>query len=127
MKVRLSKDYKSLYTLEDLERAKAVIRAEKEDEETAKGWAEYAAREALKDEADYLVEIIKAEAETAGNCRIWTAYGEDTRTMDVWIDFTARTAYGFLVGGAYLSDIWQSGAVDFEDKMFIRYFTERKQ
>ena len=31
MKVALEKDYKKYYTLEDLERAKAVISCEKED------------------------------------------------------------------------------------------------
>lgn len=127
MKVKLEKNYKSLYTLEDLDRAKAVIKAEADDLETAKGWAEYAAKEALKGEDDNLTEILKAEATTAGNCRIWDAYGDDTQSMDVWLDFTARTDRGFLVGGAYLSDIWQSGATDYKHHMFIRYFTEKRQ
>ncbi len=130
MKVSLEKDYKKFYTIEDLERAKMVIASEKEDEETVKGWAEYAAREALKGTRDYLAEVIKAEARTAKNCRVWNAYGASaefsSEDMDVWIDFTAETDYGFIKGGAYLSDIWQTGAVEYKHHMYIRYYTEAK-
>lgn len=128
MKVRLPKDYKRLFTLEQLEQAKLVISAEKDDDdETAKGWAEYAIREALKDESDYLVEVLKADATVAGNCRIWNQYGfpADDRAsgyMDVWIEATAETTEGFIKIGAYLSDIWQSGAVDYRNHMYIKRY-----
>lgn len=124
MKVALEKEYRKYYTLEDLERAKAVISYEKEDEETVKGWAEYAAREALNGTNDFLREVIKADAHTARNCRAWNAYGDGTQDMDVWIDFTAETADGFLKGGAYLSDIWQTGAVEYKHHMYFRHFVE---
>ena len=58
MKVNLTENYKRIYTIEDLERAKKVIKCEKDDEETAKGWAEYAVREALKNTDDGLVRVI---------------------------------------------------------------------
>lgn len=124
MKVRLEKDYKRFYTIEDLERAKMVISYEKEDGETAKGWAEYAVREALKGKNDWLSEIITADAQTAKNCRAWNAYGDDTQDMDVWLNIVARTAFGFITVGAYLSDIWQTGAVEYKNHEYIRYFTE---
>ena len=90
MKVKLDKDYRKLYTLEKLDMAKAVIAAEKEDEMSAKDWAEYAVNEALRNEDESLVEILKAEARTAMNCRAWNRYGE-TEDMDVWISFLAET------------------------------------
>lgn len=120
MKVKLDKDYRKLYTLEKLDMAKAVIAAEKEDEMSAKDWAEYAVREALRNEDGSLVEILKAEATTAMNCRAWNKYGE-TEDMDVWISFVAETTKGFIKGGAYLTDIWESGGTEYKQHMYIRW------
>ena len=125
MKVTLETDYKRFYTICELEQAKAVIKAEKEDEETPSGWAEYAVREALKDQDDdYLIEVIKAEAHTVRNNRVWNAYGFDENTgfFDVWIDAIARTRNGFVVVGACLSDIWQTGAVEYKNHMLIHHY-----
>lgn len=119
MKVKLDKDYRKLYTLEKLDMAKAVIAAEKEDEMSAKDWAEYAVREALRNEDGSLVEILKAEARTAMNRRAWNEYGE-TEDMDVWISFVAETTKGFIKGGAYLTDIWESGGTEYKQHMYIR-------
>ena len=124
MKVKLEKNYKDHYTLSDLERARFIINYEKEDEYTVKDWAEYALREALKGKFDWLREVLKAEARTAKNCRAWNLYSDDSADMDVWIDATAETSYGFIKVGAYLSDIWQTGATEYQDKMYIRYFKE---
>lgn len=124
MKVTLPKDYKNTFTLADLERAKAVIAYEKEDEETAKGWAEYAVREALKGTDDGLQEVIKATAEVAGNGRAWNLYG-DTGSMDVWIEATAETWDGFIKVGAYLSDIWgTTSEPTYKHQMFIKRYGE---
>ena len=130
MKVTLEKNYRKYYTLEDLDRAKQVIAAEKEDESTVKEWAEMAIREALKNDDgiydDYIVEIFKAEAHTAKNHRVWNAYGycdpeeANTQDMDVWIEFAAELEQGFIKGGAYLSDIWQTGGTDYREHMYIR-------
>ena len=121
MKVTLEKDYRKYYTLDDLDRAKAVIKAEKEDEMSAKDWAEYAAREALRGEEASLVEVIRAEATTAKNCRVWGAYTDDSADMDVYIRFLAETSEGFIEGGAYLTDIWQSEAeTRYKNHMYIR-------
>ena len=122
MKVKLEKEYKGWYTLADLERAKAVIMIEKDDLETAKGWAEYAVNEAIKGRNDYCRCVLQADATTARNGRIWDAYDKGTGNMDVWISFIAETADGFVKGGAYLSDIWQSGAVEYKSHMYIRYY-----
>ena len=130
MKVTLEKNYRKYYTLEDLDRAKRVIAAEKEDESTVKEWAEMAIREAIKNDdgiyEDYIVEIFKAEAHTAKNHRVWNAYGycdpeeANTQDMDVWIEFAAELEQGFIKGGAYLTDIWQTGGTRYKQHMFIR-------
>ena len=121
MKVTLEKDYRKCYTLEELDMAKAVIKAEKEDDTyTAKEWAEYAAREALRNELGCLIEVIRAEAEMAKNCRAWNNYNEESGNIDVWIRFIAETTKGFIRGGAYLSDIWNTGSVEYKQHMYIR-------
>ena len=99
MKVTLEKNYRKYYTLDDLDRARKVIAAEKEDDCPVKEYAEMAIREALKNDdgiaEDYIVEIFKAEAHTAKNHRVWNAYGycdpeeANTQDMDVWIEFAA--------------------------------------
>ena len=124
MKVKLDKNYRDLYTLSDLERAKAVIKFMKEDSSTVKEYAEYAIREALKDTDVFDREIITAEAHTAGNRRVWDAYGEGTASMDVWITALARTSEGFIECGAYLTDIWNTGAARYKEAMHIRRFKE---
>lgn len=120
MKVTLEKDYRKYYTLEDLDRAKAVIAFEKEDEYSIKDWMEYAANEALKDEYGSMIEILKAEAHTAKNCRAWNLYGEETGDMDVWVKGIVRLYEGVAEIGAYLSDIWGTGATEYKHHMYIR-------
>lgn len=132
MKVTLEKDYRRFYTLEDMDHAKEVIKCEKDDESTVKSWAVYAANEALKHYTggkpyDYFDEsgILQASARTAKNRRVWNLYGE-TGNMDVWIDFTAWSGTRFIVGGAYLSDIFNSGPIDYGQHMYYRVFEETK-
>lgn len=123
MKVKMQEDYKKWYTMDDIDRAKAVIQAEKEDEMSPTDYAEYAIREALKGTGDYGTEVLQASARTAKNCRAWDAYGSGTGDMDVWIKAIARTADGFIEIGAYLSDIWQTGAMDYRHHMYIQRYS----
>lgn len=126
MRVKLEKEYRKLYTLEDLDRAKGVIAHLKaNDDSSAIEMAEYAVREALRDNKDHwLKEIVKAEAHTARNNRVWNAYYDGSENMDVWITFVAETWHGFISGGAYLTDIWQTGAVHYADEMYFRIYEE---
>lgn len=121
MKVKLEKEYRSRYTLDELDMARKVIASEKDDGSTAREWAEYAVNEALRNEDGCLLEVIKAEAETAKNCRVFNAYGDGTGEMDVWVSFLAETTEGFIKGGAYLSDIWQTGGMEYKQHMYIRW------
>lgn len=125
--ITFPKDYKKYMTIAEVEAAKAIIAEQREEEETTAGWAEYAVREALKDTGDYLERVIEAKAEINGNCRVWNAYNPDSGKLDIWIDATARTEKGFIIIGAYLSDIWQSGATPYKQHMWIRYFPEQKR
>ena len=51
--------------------------------------------------------VYEADAEIAGNSRIWDAYGEGTRQLDVWVNYTAKVNNRTMVqGGSYVSDIW---------------------
>lgn len=124
MKVKHNADYRTYFTLEDYDRSKQIIAFERdEDEETAKGWAEYAAREAIADRDESLVKVIEASAETAKNCRAWNAYFEGSADMDVWIAALAKITNGYVEVGAYLSDIWQTGAVIYKGYMFFQFYT----
>lgn len=122
MKVKLQKDYKCYYTFQDLEIAKRVIAETKEDEFTAKEWAEYAIREALKGTNEYCWEVITATAETAKNYRANDAYFEGSRNMDVWVEALAKTSYGMIEIGAYLSDIWETGGTPYKQHIYIQYY-----
>lgn len=42
--------------------------------------------------------------------------------MDVWVEATAKTYFGFVEVGAYLSDIWNTGAVKYTEHMYIKYY-----
>lgn len=124
MKVKLQDKYKDFYTIRDLERAKEVIKYEKDDDYTAKDWAAFAVNEALKDKSDSLKEVLVASAYTAKNCRAFDNYFEKSEDMDVIIEATAETYHGFIKISAYLTDIWQAGAEDFRQHMYVQYFTE---
>lgn len=128
MKVTFEKDYRSRYTLEELDQAKAVITCEKEyDTMTPKEWAETAASVAARVKGDTLAEILTATATTAKNGRIgYDDFCGGSGWFDVWIEYTAETCRGFIKGGAYLSDIWSISADDDRTEYaYIRYFTER--
>lgn len=125
MKVTFEENYKDLYTINEVEAAKIVIKFEKEDAEDVREWARTAAAEALKDLRDHVDRIIEASAETTRNHRVTDCYGEGSAHMDVWVRGIAKTCCGYLEFGAYLSDIWQTGAEDYRNRMWIDY--TRKQ
>lgn len=124
MKVKLEARYKDLYTISEYEAAKRVIKAVAEDMSTVMEWAEYAAREAVRDTDDCISEVLLADAHTALNARVYDAIAEDTGHMDVLVHGLARTFDGFVEFSAYLTDIWQTGAVDYRQHMYVRRFQE---
>lgn len=127
MKVTLAKDYRKFYTLNELDIAKEIISCAKEDGATVKDYAEIAIREALRGKGDYIEEVLKATAQTANNCRVWDRFFDGSESMDIYIEATAETSYGFIKIGTYLSDIWEiDGSANIQERMYIKYYTEDK-
>lgn len=133
MKVRLPKDFRDTYTMNDVDRAKAVITSLKEDTEKPEYYAEMAVHEVLKDiKGGSLDAVITANAETAKNAKVSDLYGDGTENMDVLISFLAKCFFcdedgchcGFIEGEAYLSDIYQTGAVRYSENVFRRVYKE---
>ena len=123
MKVKLEEGYKERYTLTDLEAAKKVIAYEREDESALTDWATYAVGEITRNCANTSIEkVLFAEAYTAKNARVWDAYGEGTRDMDVEIYFVAKSYWGFIEGAAYLTDIWKHGAEPYREHTWFNYY-----
>ena len=129
MKVSITKEMKKVITIADMPAVRKVIESMKDDTCTVKEYAETAARIASGNND---VKVLECSAEIAGNCRVWDHFGNGTEHYDVWINFTAIIANGFggiIMGGAYLSDIWQATGDNDEElreHMYIRKFTETK-
>ena len=126
MKVQFTSEMKKVVTVAEMPAVNKVIEAMKDYESTVKEYAEMAARIASGCNA---VKVLEASAEVAGNCRVWDAIADGSERFDVWVNFTAFTDSGFVIGGAYITDLWQY-SVDNRDEicshMFIRKFTETK-
>lgn len=128
MKVRITKDSKHILTLEEVELAARIIRDERENDSWDAGeYAKKAINAALNSHGAYCNRIFEASAEIAKNCRVWNAYHEDSRDLDVWIEATAQTSEGFCIIGAYLTDLNEITGDNQDEiarRMFVRRFTE---
>lgn len=126
MKVRMPKNWTQWMTTDEVEAAGKLIKDELEnDTETTKGWAFYAINEALRGSKDSFGDqkaILACSAEIAGNARVFDAYFDGSGRLDVWITATAKTTLGFIEVGAYLTDIWQTGATPYKEHMYIQYY-----
>ena len=94
------------------------------DEWTAQEWAKMAAEIACPRSS---VKVLEASAEIAKNCRVWNTYADGSADFDVWIRFTAFAGDSFVMGGAYLSDLWAASSDNREETvrhMYIRRFKE---
>ena len=130
MRVTITAESKRRITIAEMPIVRRIIAECKEDEFTAREYAAIAARMIT---GDNCVEVINAEAQIAKNCRIYNQYGEDSADFDIWIDFRAYSKYKdrFIIGGAYLSDIYNICGIDDIDEeikkhMYIRSFLEEK-
>lgn len=126
MKVSFTSEMKKIVTIADIPAVRKVIDGMRDDTYTAKDYAEMAARIAS---GHNCVEVLKASAEIAGNCRVWDAFAEGSGKYDVWINFTAYTGDGFVMGGAYLTDLWAAdgdNSDEIRNHMYIRKFFEIK-
>lgn len=127
MKVNLTAEMKKFITVAEMPAVKKVMQYEKENDEwTVQEWANMAARLVFDDAAAM---IIEAKARIAKNQRVWDAFDEETRDIDVWIEFTAFSEYrsSFIIAGVYLTDLWQltkDNADEIKSHMYIRQFKE---
>ena len=127
MKVMVSQESKKYLTAEEYDNAKRLAKhmKEEDDEWGATDYAKLAVRGAGGD----VVEILKASATVMGNTRAYDIYFEGSGRLDIWIETTALTAEGFVIVGAYLSDIYSITGTDdkdFQRHAFIRRFKEVK-
>ena len=138
MKVVLPKNYKKIFTVEEYEIAREVIKYIKNDDEdyTERKWVEYFVMDALKDyKFGWLEDIILTKAEICKNKNVnWDRYFEGSHDLDVFITILARVSgisgtsyYSYLDIGIYLSDIWENSSEDYKDFMIIeKYIKEEK-
>lgn len=127
MKVNLTAEMKKFITVAEMPAVKKVMQYEKENDEwTVQEWAKMAARLVFDDNG---AKVIEATARIAKNQRVWDAFDEETRDIDVWIEFTAFSEYrrSFIIAGVYLTDLWQltkDNADEIKSHMYIRRFEE---
>ena len=127
MKVNLTAEMKKFITVAEMPAVKKVMQYEKENDEwIVQEWAKMAARLVFDDNG---VKVIEATARIAKNQRVWDAFDEETRDIDVWIEFTAFSEYrsSFIIAGVYLTDLWQltkNNADEIKSHMYIRRFEE---
>lgn len=128
MTVKITKEAKKWLTVAQMPIVRQIIASLKEDEITAADAAKQAASIIFGYSEG--VKIFEATAEIAGNRRINNYYTTDSGTLDIWINFSIFDSYkGFVTGGAYLSDIWQQGAIDEEElrsRMFLQVYKPTK-
>ena len=132
MKVKITKEAKQWLTLAEAPAAQSIIRDMKEDAWGAKEYAVMAVNcigNAIGKHYNWCSKVLEADAEIAGNRRIWNAYDENSGRLDVWVNFTARTTDGFIEGGAYLTDIWNitgENQPELAGHMYYRRYEEVK-
>ena len=102
MKVTFDKEYKRVFSIEEYEIGKRIIKSMKEYDDTPKWCAECILPLIDCDE------VIHAEAFIAKNCRVYDQYLVDGNSeyMDIWIKGIARSWDKYVEFGVYLTDIW---------------------
>lgn len=128
MTVKITKEAKQWLTVAQMPIVKEMIKDFKEDETTATEAAQYAAGIIFGNSAN--TKIFEASAEIAGNASIYNYYSENSEHLDIWINFSIfNENKGFVTGGAYLSDLWQSGAIpadELKSRMFLQIYKPTK-
>ena len=132
MKVQITNEAKQYLTLAEMPNVREIIADCKNDEHSAKDWAVYAARLAFEDVGGSYCGNTKVLEVTAEITRHKDyEYSETNKGIDVWVRFTAYNGLDyFVIGGIYLSDIWQIGDEEINEeikqRMFIRHFKENR-
>lgn len=110
MKVTINmKEMRDVWTMADVDRAKALQAAMKDDESRPAEYFRYAADAfcRIREHGGMVKEIFSASAEIAGNGRLdWDQNGDGTGRMDVWLSGSFLTLDHFVEMHCYLTDIW---------------------
>lgn len=121
MKVSITQYSKKVISIDEARIAKEIIKGEKEDTASVEEYAKMAVRAALPD-GMWVENILEASAEIVKNCRVWDAYFDGSRDLDVWITATAKTYEGFMEIGCHLTDIYKitpDNKDEFRSRAFI--------
>lgn len=127
IKIGFGKDYKRIFTLENLEGIKAIKASFDPDNWLPTIDCEGRQALALASHRRYDAEILTASATWCKNCRIWDFYADGSGDVDVWLEFRAmgdNKAYDIRV---CLSDLYQmmpdeSTDDNIRSHMYIREF-----
>lgn len=127
MKVTLTNEFKKYITIAEAPAMRKIIAEMKDDTNTAKDYAEIAAR-AIS--GDNIVRILEASAEICkDDSTPLDYYNDNSGHMDVWVRFTAIINNGFggiIMGGALLSGIWSISGDAEANKEIMRHWYVRK-
>lgn len=126
MKVNFTAEMRKYIAFAEMPAVKKVMEYAKEDAYSAKDWAKVATRIVFDDNG---AKVIEATARIAKNQRVWDAFDEETRHIDIWVEFTAFSEYrsSFIIAGVYLTDLWNltsDNAAEIKSRMYIRQFKE---
>lgn len=128
MIVKITKEAKEWLRVAQMPVARQMIAELKKDETTAADVAKQAA--SIIFGYSNGVKVFEASAEIAGNERISNYYSDNSGILDVWITFSIlEESKAFIIGGAYLSDIWQQGIIRddvLRNRMFLRVYSSIK-
>ena len=126
MKVTLRKEDRKWIPVADMRTVRWIIEVMKEDN-ALDDYARMAVRLAVG--GAYDIDILRTQAHVCANARAVNAYSDDSGHYDVWITTHALTNKGFVIVGAYLTDIWSITGNLSNDSvllphMHIRFFEE---
>lgn len=129
MKITLPKEVRERLTMHDVTEARKIISQEKTNTLTAAEAAAMIGQAVIKYPSD--LKVLEASAEIAGNCRVWNYYTDDSRNLDVWVNFRIRAFNEYIEGGAYLSDVFQLTGDDeskreLESHCFLVWYTRAR-
>lgn len=140
MKVRITNEAKKWLTLAEAPLARSIIddfknpdmygneRAEDLLSRAAAAYLEATGQNQFS-KLGYVERVLEAKAEIATNQRIHPNVFNAGR-LDVYIHGTVELSRGFLIIGAYISDIWELGnseaARNLANHVFVRRFAECK-
>lgn len=131
MKVQITNEAKQYLTLAEMPNVREIIADCKADEHSVKDYAVYAANLAFEDIGGSFSgsKVLEATAEIVRHKGY--EYSSTNSGIDVWVNFMAYNGFDcFVIGGIYLSDIWQIGDEEInkeiKQRMFIRRFTENR-